>query len=67
MGKQVTPGNPNDAVFFCGKMAKIPEHDGTFDITCPEHHVRSTVIRETTGPVISCVGITGNLTYRRWD
>jgi hypothetical protein len=54
-----------ESLFCCGKMAQIPEHDGTFEVTCPDHHVRYTVIRETTGPSEVGVGVTGNLTFRR--
>jgi hypothetical protein len=62
---QSKPTN-QESLFCCGKMAKVPEHDGTFEVTCPDHHVRYTVIRETTGPSEVGVGVTGNLTFRRW-
>lgn len=53
-------------LFCCSKMAKIPERDGTFDVACPDHNVRYTVTRETTGPSRVGVGVTGQVTFRRW-
>ncbi len=54
-----------EPLFCCGKVAKIPGHDGTFDVTCPDHNVHYTVTRETTGRS-QAGGLTGKLTYRRW-
>ncbi len=62
---QSNPTN-QESLFCCPKMAKIPERDGTHDVTCPDHKVRYTVTRETTGPSTSGMGLAGNLTYRRW-
>jgi len=53
-------------LFCCGKMAQIPERDGTSDVTCADHDVRYTVTRETTGPYRVGVGVTGQVTFRRW-
>jgi hypothetical protein len=55
-----------EPLLCCGKVAKIPQHDGTFDVSCPDHKVDYTVTRETTGRSDVGVGVSGRLTFRRW-